>query len=75
MPVEVWTRIMKPAHQGVAIASLPGLAGGPRTAGLLPSFSVPWNGSTPATPSREANAKPAGGGMDSWLLDRLFGRR
>jgi penicillin-binding protein 1A len=74
MPVEVWTRIMKPAHQHVAIASLPGLADGPRTAGLLPSLRAPWD-STPPPPSRDTGAQQAPrGGIDSWLIDRLFGR-
>jgi penicillin-binding protein 1A len=74
-PVEMWTRIMKPAHQGVAIAGLPGLADAPRTADLLPSVRMPWS-STSATPSRNTGAQqaPRGGGIDSWLIDRLFGR-
>ena len=29
VPVEIWSRLMKVAHQGVAVASLPGLAGAP----------------------------------------------
>ena len=65
---------MKPAHQGVAIAGLPGLQIGPKTAGLLPSLG--WG--APATapqPARAGNVKPESGTMDSWLLDRLFGRR
>jgi penicillin-binding protein 1A len=74
MPVEIWTRTMKPAHQGVAVAALPGLADN-RTAGLLSSFNMPWNAPPPAGPGRETNARPASGSMDSWLLDRLFGRR
>ena len=77
MPVDVWTRVMKPAHQGVAIAGLPGLQGGPRTAGLFPSLG--WGASTPPpapAPARSIKApQPEAGSMDSWLLDRLFGRR
>jgi len=45
VPVEIWSRFMKTAHQGVAPAPLPGLSGG-------------WFG-----------------GLDFWLLDKLFGRR
>jgi penicillin-binding protein 1A len=75
MPVELWTRIMKPAHQGVAIAGLTGLADGPRTAGLLPSIRMPWSSSPPPTPTRNTSARPqSAGGIDSWLIDRLFGR-
>jgi penicillin-binding protein 1A len=78
MPVEIWSRIMKPAHQGVAVAALPGLSGGPRTAGLLPSLQMPWESSTPPIPPapvRTGNVRPqADRGLDGWLIDRLFGR-
>lgn len=75
MPVDIWTHAMKPAHQGVAVAGLPGLSGGPRTAGLLPPLSMPWESTAPAASPRPTNVKPpAAGGMDSWLIDRLFGR-
>ena len=75
MPVEVWSRIMKPAHHGVAVAGLPGLQSGPRTAGLLPSFGGP--GSASRRPRRTARGQArsrTGGGIDTWLIDRLFGR-
>jgi penicillin-binding protein 1A len=99
MPVEVWTRIMKPAHQNVAVAGLPGLQQGPRTAGLLPSFGWTARSVAPAPPApasaipARGNAagnnvrpephvqptagtvRPEAGSMDTWLLDRLFGRR
>ncbi len=74
MPVEIWSRVMKPAHQGVAVAGLPGLRPGARTTGLLPSFETPQS----APPERryaEPGAPAAGGGIDNWLMDRLFGRR
>ena len=78
MPVEIWSRIMKPAHQGVTVAALPGLSGGSRTAGLLPSLQMPWEASTPPTPPapvRTGNVRPqADRGLDGWLIDRLFGR-
>src|SRR5207244_12163071 len=32
LPVDIWSRFMRSAHQGVAIASLPGLPGGPSLA-------------------------------------------
>jgi penicillin-binding protein 1A len=73
LPVEVWSRFMKVAHQGTAPAGLPGLATG-------------WFG--PAPPPAAAPAPMAGdrgnqqntqqsnsGGLDFWLLDKLFGRR
>ena len=75
MPVDVWTRFMKPAHQGIAVAGLPGLQGGSRTAGLLPSITAPWNAPPAPVPARAPSPKPqASGGIDSWLIDQLFGR-
>ncbi len=76
MPVDVWSRIMKPAHQGVVVAELPGLQSAPRTAGLLPSFGAPSDVPPPPAPTRVTSARPqpAAPGIDSWLIDRLFGR-
>jgi penicillin-binding protein 1A len=74
LPVEIWSRFMKPAHQGVPIADLPGLAERPLSATLFPRATAP---APPAPLShRGAPAHPAPtGGIDNWLLDRLFGRR
>jgi penicillin-binding protein 1A len=72
LPVDIWSRFMKAAHQGLAPAALPGLAGG----GWLNSSS-PQLPQAPQTPGG-AGARPAQsdrGGLDSWLLDKLFGRR
>jgi penicillin-binding protein 1A len=78
VPVEIWSRFMKTAHQGVAPAALPGLA------------NAGWFNQTPAAPPLpprgidETGAGAAadrgatrnnGGGLDFWLLDKLFGRR
>src|SRR5436190_8195709 len=38
LPVDVWSRFMKVAHQGVAVADLPGARA---TTGALPSMSSP----------------------------------
>lgn len=65
---------MKTAHQGVALSALPGFAGGA------------WMSSAPSAPPPNVNGaggavgggRPSpseGGGLDSWLLDKLFGRR
>jgi penicillin-binding protein 1A len=74
MPVEIWTRTMKPAHQGVAVAGLTGLTAGPRTAGLLPPIGGPW-GSPAAAPRGTTPPQQQQQGLDSWLIERLFGRR
>ena len=68
LPVEIWSRFMKVALHGVAPSALPGLSGG--------DWMFP-----PPLPSAEAPRQVAapqnhgGGGLDSWLLDKLFGRR
>jgi penicillin-binding protein 1A len=60
LPVEIWSRFMRVAHQGAAFAELPGLG-----APLAP----------PAAPLGPPPPLPPGAGLDTWLLDRLFGRR
>ncbi len=85
LPVEIWTRFMKAAHQGVPVAALPAS----QAAGLftnlaqaLPQTSVAAVNSPqpPATvagrpaPTRAAVRPEAASGLDGWLMDRLFGR-
>jgi penicillin-binding protein 1A len=69
LPVEIWSRFMKVGHQGVVPSALTGL--------------MSYNGWTAAPPSNSAPAGPAtpraaqsgsGQGLDTWLLDKLFGR-
>jgi penicillin-binding protein 1A len=71
LPVDIWSRFMRTAHQGVAPTPLPGLDNGG------------WFNAAPPAPAPAA-ANPGGqpgnqqnnsGGLDSWLLDKLFGRR
>jgi len=83
LPVEIWSRFMRAAHQGVTPSPLPGsqdrglfssLIGGnspaPSTIGSAP---MPVNNTTPAP--RPAAVRPeASSGLDGWLMDRLFGR-
>jgi penicillin-binding protein 1A len=87
LPVEIWTRFMKTAHQGVPVAALPGLAGAASLASAFP----PWGNPTPSAPPGGQQSAQAGGqgngqavrpapinsssGLDGWFLDRLFGRR
>jgi penicillin-binding protein 1A len=81
LPVEIWTRFMRAAHQGVPVAALHGSQAG----GLLASIaqSASQGGLTsnpPATaagrpaPTRASVRPEAAGGLDGWLINRLFGR-
>src|SRR5712691_8459304 len=40
LPVEIWSRFMKAAHQGVQVANLPGLSG-PALAAATPPLNIP----------------------------------
>ena len=81
LPVEVWTRFMKAAHQGVPVAALPGSQAG----GLLANIAqaLPQTNLAAATsaavagrpaPTRASVRPEAASGLDGWLMDRLFGR-
>jgi penicillin-binding protein 1A len=74
LPVEIWSRFMKAAHAGIVPAALPGLDAGwlgtspPAGVGAPPG---PMAGARNDQPSRQQNDT---GGLDTWLLDKLFGR-
>ncbi len=87
LPVEVWTRFMKAAHEGVPVANLPSSPGGwglsnlaqaasqvsPPTAAAPGQAPANAGGYRPPPPTR-ANVRPeAAAGLDGWLMDRLFG--
>jgi penicillin-binding protein 1A len=89
LPVEVWTRFMKAAHQGVPVASLPasqagGLFGNlahvasqisaPSAQAPAPAVPLPVGGSNRPAPTRAAVRPQAAAGLDGWLMERLFGR-
>jgi len=65
LPVEIWSRFMKVAHQGVPPAALLGLGGDGGGWTAAPQSNGPVRQSSPS--NRD-------GGLDSWLLDKLFGR-
>jgi penicillin-binding protein 1A len=74
LPVEIWNRVMRSAHQGVPIAGLPGLSGAPSLASVLPPIGAP----TPPAPiggNQAVKPQPIDRGLDGWFLDRIFGRR
>jgi penicillin-binding protein 1A len=80
LPVEIWSRFMREAHQGVPVASLPSAPAGGLLSGLfgrpapipvndnalLPPVGIGTDGSATAS-TRE--------GVDGWLIGHLFGRR
>jgi penicillin-binding protein 1A len=68
LPVEIWSRFMKAAHQGVAPASLPGVGG----EGWMASAPQP-PAAVGASASRPSHSEE--GRLDLWLLDHLLGRR
>jgi penicillin-binding protein 1A len=77
LPVEIWSRFMRSAHQGVPVASLPGASTGNFFPGLfgggVSSRPVP---PAPVQPVAANNSATTGsGGLDGWLLNNLFGRR
>ena len=75
LPVEIWSRFMKGAHQGVPLAYLPGTAGGGYVPGQAPAPEPP--ASIPGPMAQDTRPRPPEGtvGIDGWLLDKLFGRR
>jgi penicillin-binding protein 1A len=82
LPVEIWSGLMKGAHQGVPVAALPGLSGGPSLASAFPPPFIP---TLPAPTTPTAPPAPVGGpslrpqpidrGLDGWFIDKIFGRR
>jgi penicillin-binding protein 1A len=75
LPVEIWSWFMRTALSGQAPAALPGL-------GEPSWFAAPFSAPAAAPPAPPApiaeqpsGRSDSGGGLDSWLLDKLFGRR
>jgi penicillin-binding protein 1A len=82
LPVEVWTRFMRAARQGVPAAGLPGLQAGffSNLVQAVSQASAPVNAASPASaagrpaPTRTFVRPEPAAGLDGWLMDRLFGR-
>ncbi|MBR0831104.1 penicillin-binding protein 1A [Bradyrhizobium manausense] len=81
LPVEVWTRFMRTAHEGVPVAALPNVQGGWGLSNLAqaasqvsaPTPPAPVSGGYRPAPTR-TNVRPEpAAGLDGWLMDRLFG--
>ncbi|HEY6258670.1 MAG TPA: PBP1A family penicillin-binding protein [Xanthobacteraceae bacterium] len=76
LPVEIWSRFMRPAHQGVAVAGLPELDNGISIAAIL----TPGGAPVPPAPVGVSSGWPQRAdrnntSLDGWFIDRLFGRR
>jgi penicillin-binding protein 1A len=84
LPVEVWTRFMKAAHQGIAATPLPGSQAGGFFSNIAQAASQasappagapsPLSGAVKPAPARTSVRPEAAAGLDGWLMDRLFGR-
>jgi penicillin-binding protein 1A len=85
LPVEVWTRFMKAAHQGVPVAALPNSQAGGLLSNLIQTASqvsapsapgpLPVSSANRPAPTRTSTRPEAAAGLDGWLMDRLFGGR
>ncbi len=89
LPVEIWSRFMRDAHQGVPVAALPGpasggvfsdLFGGSRSQQqpqsqntLTPNDAMPLPPASVGQPP--ARSTTGDGGLDGWLINNLFGKR
>jgi penicillin-binding protein 1A len=77
MPVEIWSRFMRDAHQGVPVANLPAAPSGGLFSGLFggssdaPSPPAPVQASAPA-PQRQSGSSAS---LDGWMINNLFSRR
>src|SRR6516165_10806080 len=76
LPVEIWSRLMRAAHASAAPAPLPGLGDSGWRSFPAPAPAPASAPSPPAEVSAQANTRSNdSGGLDFWLLDKLFGRR
>lgn len=78
LPVDIWSRFMKVAHQGVPVASLPGLTGAASFASALPNpLLSPGSSEAPVGQGGAESVRPQAinRSLDGWFLDRLFGQR
>ena len=77
LPVDIWSRFMRTAHQGIAPSALPGLNEGgwftppAQVQAQAPRGSDETGGGAAAERGNQRNSS----GLDFWLLDKLFGRR
>jgi penicillin-binding protein 1A len=73
LPVEIWSRVMRVAHQGVPVAALPDTSSGFSIATILQPAAAPVPPAPIGAPAAGRGERNTG--IDNWLLDRLFGGR
>ena len=79
LPVEVWSRFMRTALQGVPVASLPNSqwgGGAPTLAQIASQITAPAPQAPMQSGGRPSRAQPRpepAAGLDGWLMDKLFG--
>ncbi|HEY0441363.1 MAG TPA: penicillin-binding protein, partial [Xanthobacteraceae bacterium] len=73
LPVEIWSRFMKVAHQGVPPQPLPGLMAPAAPVAPPAAVVAAAPGAMPTGSSRPVAAEPVS--LDQWLLEKVFGRR
>jgi penicillin-binding protein 1A len=86
LPVDIWSRFMRDAHQGVPVAALPGSSDGGLFSGLFGN-PQPRQAAAQNPPVSDNPMPPAGvgqpsarstngsGSLDGWLINNLFGAR
>ncbi len=83
LPTEIWSRVMRDAHQGVPVAALPSTSSGGLFTNLFsgnsPGPERSTVGQAPIPPaaigtSASAPASRNSASLDAWLVDKLFGR-
>jgi len=74
LPVEIWSRFMRAAHAGVAPAALPGLDTGWLNASPPAGIGAPPGPMAGIRNDQPSHQQSDAGGLDTWLLDKLFGR-
>jgi len=78
LPVEIWSRFMRVAHQGITPTNLPDTGDGgilPAVGNLLSSLGNPGEGNEPVRPPAPVAATTGTASLDGWLLNNVFGRR
>ena len=85
LPVDIWSRFMREAHQNVPVAALPGPPSGGLFSGIFGNSQAtapaqyPPSAGAPVPPApvgrTAARSTDGDGSLDGWLINNLFGRR